>query len=81
MLLGFNICPLSTSITCGRRIEVGDLVTIHYVGKILGTGEVFESSDTVGEPLKFVIGETVCIDFENIYHFLFYCNKILGYGR
>ena len=54
---GLRIEPLVTSVTCSRRIEAGDLVTIDYVAKILATGEVFESSYEDGEPLKFVIGE------------------------
>ena len=66
---GLRIEVLATSVTCDRRIEAGDLVTIHYVGKLLATGEVFESSDVVGEPLKFVIGEKIFIDFENLCSF------------
>ena len=64
---GLRIEVLATSVTCDRRIEAGDLVTIHYVGKLLATGEVFESSDAVGEPLKFVIGEKIFINFENLF--------------
>ena len=54
---GLRIEPLVTSVTCSRRIEAGDLVTIDYVARIIATGEVFESSYEEGEPLKFVIGE------------------------
>ena len=54
---GLRIEPLVTSVTCSRRIEAGDLVTIDYVARILASGEVFESSYEEGEPLSFVIGE------------------------
>ena len=54
---GLRIEPLVTSVTCSRRIEAGDLITIDYVAKILASGEVFESSYEEGQPLKFVIGE------------------------
>ena len=54
---GLRIEPLVTSVTCSRRIEAGDLVTIDYVARILATGEGFESSYDQGEPLQFVIGK------------------------
>ena len=75
---GLRIEPLVTSVTCSRRIEAGDLVTIDYIAKNVATGEVFESSYEEGGPLKFVIGELVQERYSLTNHGKIY---ILGYGR
>ena len=40
----------------GRVVEVGDEVTIHYVGATYNDGQVFESSRTNGQPFTTSIG-------------------------
>ncbi|MCC5919323.1 MAG: FKBP-type peptidyl-prolyl cis-trans isomerase [Cyclobacteriaceae bacterium] len=36
--------------------ETGDLVSVHYTGKLFSNGEVFDSSVERGEPIQFTIG-------------------------
>ncbi|CAD5116099.1 DgyrCDS5025 [Dimorphilus gyrociliatus] len=40
---------------CSNKVDVGDVVSIHYTGK-LKNGKLFDSSKERGEPLTFEIG-------------------------
>jgi len=43
------------AIGSGQLAESGDVVSAHYVGRLL-SGEVFDSSRERGEPIKFTLG-------------------------
>lgn len=43
------------AIGSGQLTESGDVVSAHYVGRLL-SGEVFDSSRERGEPIKFTLG-------------------------
>lgn len=40
----------------GRKVEAGDMVSVHYEGRLLD-GTVFDSSYDRGEPIEFVVGQ------------------------
>lgn len=40
---------------CQKAIS-GDTVAVHYTGKLLSNGKVFDSSYTRGQPIEFVLG-------------------------
>jgi peptidylprolyl isomerase len=40
----------------GRAASPGDLVTVHYVGVAYSTGEEFDASWNLGDPLEFRLG-------------------------
>ena len=40
----------------GRKVESGDLVSVHYEGRLLD-GTVFDASHDRGEPLEFIVGQ------------------------
>lgn len=40
----------------GRKVESGDMVSVHYEGRLLD-GTVFDSSFERGEPIEFIVGQ------------------------
>ena len=53
---GLNIEFLSIPMKCARPVVNGDLISVHYVGR-LGNGTIFDSSYDRKRPLDFVVGK------------------------
>ncbi|KAJ1895635.1 hypothetical protein LPJ66_004470 [Kickxella alabastrina] len=50
--IGVKFRPAS----CPQRTSLGDKISVHYTGKLLSTGEVFDSSLDRKEPIEFTVG-------------------------
>lgn len=50
-----QIIPLNGEISCTQKSENGDLISVHYTGK-LEDGTVFDSSLTRNSPISFNLG-------------------------
>lgn len=60
---GIDVTPTSSGLYYiqlergeGRKVESGDMVSVHYEGRLLD-GTVFDSSHDRGEPLEFIVGQ------------------------
>ena len=63
---GLRIEFLHSPITCSRHAVAGDLLSVHYSGRLLG-GEEFDSSYERNRPLDFVIGSDTYFLYLQIY--------------
>lgn len=50
-----RVIPLNGEVTCAQKSAKGDLISVHYTGK-LEDGTVFDSSLTRGTPISFTLG-------------------------
>jgi FK506-binding protein 2 len=55
-LAGLEIDNLTPDITCTRKSQSGDYVSVHYTGILWRTSEQFDSSYGRGKPLDFELG-------------------------
>lgn len=55
-LPSLDIGYLTPDVTCTRKTQSGDTVSVHYAGTLQSNGEQFDSSYGRGKPLDFQLG-------------------------
>ena len=72
----------------GGKPSIGDSVTVHYTGKFLNNGRIFDSSRRTNTPFKFVVGRGVIEGWSTGFSLLnvgteatFYIPSTMAYGE
>lgn len=53
---GLGVEVLTPDITCTRKTQTGDQISVHYRGTLASDGSEFDASYNRGQPLSFAVG-------------------------
>lgn len=53
---GLEVEVLTPEVTCERKTQTGDQISVHYRGTLASDGSEFDASYKRGQPLSFAVG-------------------------